>query len=201
MNMKTKLFLCVMAFISLAFSFQAQSIDALPANEDFFVIDGTNRSFAWGRHIAPDKIAIGLSDEGVYEIRNNNSIWLVNHPKRKDRQIVDITTDEQTGRLVFKYHTSAPPAPMPPVPASGETPIEIAKEEMDDPLVVGCYNPSDQSICLKNDKNPIAVIDKDGNIISPQNRTVYISVNAKTSDKVLSAFFFLFHYYPTTQLN
>ena len=94
--MKTKLFLCVV-FACFAFASQAQSTDALPANEDYFVIDGTNRSFAWGRHIAPDKIAIGLSDEGVYEIRNNNSIWLVNHPKRKDRQIIDITTDEQTG--------------------------------------------------------------------------------------------------------
>jgi len=178
--MKTKLFLFALMFLFLAFSAQAQSANDLPANEDIYVLDGTNRSFAWGRHIAPDRIAIGLADEGVFEIRNNNAIWLVDSPVMEDMQIADITMDNTTGRLLFTFHI---PAELKdhglPVDTIGG--YGLAKQEIYDKQ----YNESIATI-FQLDKNEY------GSVVSRQGK-LYATINVKTSNKVLSAFFLLYH--------
>jgi hypothetical protein len=175
---KTKILLFLLAFIfsGLPALAQSQPEDVLPKNEDIYVLDGKNHSFAWGRHIAPDKIAIGLSDEGVYEIRGN-AIWLVEYPGVEDRQTVDIINDENTGNLLFAYY----------FPSSG----------LDEQLprrIIGGYDPL-QQVIFDKEENPLANITSEGKIVSPQG-DVYVQVNVKTCDKVLSAFFFLYHYLP-----
>ena len=180
--MKTKLFLCVV-LACFAFASQAQSTDVLPPNEDIYVLDGTNRSFAWGIHVAPNKIAIGLTDEGVYEIRNNNAIWLIDSPFTEDRQVADITTDNQTGRLLFTYH-------IPEEYRFPDMPVDT----------IGGYNPANREIYDKEYNNPIASVSNDGTVVSAKDRKALVSVNAKTSDKVLSAFFVLHHCLPQKKL-
>jgi hypothetical protein len=154
---------------------QSESKDVLPPNEDIYVLDGKNHSFAWGRHIAPDKIAIGLSDEGVFEIRNDNAIWLTAFPESEDRQIADIINDGETGNLIFAYHFP-------------DMERELSR------VVIGSYDPSSQKISDKDGKL-LATITQDGNIVSPQRET-YLYVNVKNSDKRLCAFFFISHYLP-----
>jgi len=178
--MKTKLFLFALMFTCLVFSAQAQLASDLPSNEDTYVLDGINRSFAWGRHIAPDKIAIGLVDEGVFEIRNNNAIWLVDSPVMADMQIADVTMDSETGRLLFTFH--------------------IPEEFKDHGLpidTIGGYDLAKQEIYDKKYNEPIATIFQTnkkgyGDVISAKGE-LYATINVKTSNKVLSAFFLLYH--------
>ena len=178
--MRTKLFLFALMFPPLFFSAQAQLASGLLSNEYVYVLDGTNPSFAWGRHIAPDKIAIGLADEGVFEIRNNNSIWLIDSPAMEDTQIADITKNNETGRLLFTFH-------IPDEFKDHGLPIDT----------IGGYDLAKQDIYDKQYREPIANIFQTsekgyGNVVSAQGE-LYATINVKTSNKVLSAFFLLYH--------
>jgi hypothetical protein len=156
---------------------QGQPEGVAPKNEDLYVLDGTNHSFAWGRHITPLKIAIGLGDEGVFEIRNNNAIWLVELPDTKDRQIADIVKDKTTGNMIFAHHFSSNGS-------DEEAPVRI----------IGSYNVLKQTIFDERGE-PLATIAK-GEIVSLQGK-VCLHINTEAS-KELSAFFFLYHYRPLT---
>ena len=169
--MRTKLFLFALAFTCSVFSAQAQSVNELPENEEIYVLDGTNRSFVWGRHISLNKIAIGLTNEGVVELRSDNTFWIIGSPMVGDMQVAHIVNDNATGRVIFSL--------------SSDT--------------IGGFDPHKREIYDNNSKL-LATINPKGEIYSTQGK-MYVSVNPEAVDKNLAAFFLLYHYWPKQRDN
>jgi hypothetical protein len=181
--MKTYFFLPVIAaFLCSAIGAQGAPSsktlpDSIPESSRIYVLDGENTAFAWGRQIAPDKIAIGLTDEGVFELRGDTAIWLVEHPGRPDEQICSIGADILSENKLFLFG------------------IFNEHERMIHDTI-GMIDP-DSFLIFDKAGEPTATIksdDKNGTIDS-MNGITYLHVKATTNRK-LAAFFLLYHYLP-----
>jgi hypothetical protein len=172
--MKVKCFLTTVCGICLFATAGATKTDSIPENAKVYVLDGENTSFAWGRIIAPNKIAIGLTDEGVYELRGDTAIWLVEHPGRPDVQICSIGKDRFTGNILF---------------LSGmlNGPVRIIHDTI-------CMGNMDLSVIFDKSGKSTATIKPNGKIES-MSGIPYLYTNG-TIDRKLSAFFLLYHYLP-----
>jgi hypothetical protein len=138
-----------------------------------YVLDGERTSFAYGRVTAPNKIAIGLTDEGVYELYGDTAVWLVNHPDREDEPVCGIINDFMTGNKLFVLITP------------GTDPIVID--------TVCTYKPGINAI-LDKAGNHTGTIKHEGTIVSPQGKTLLL--NLQSVDELLAVFFFAYHYTP-----
>jgi hypothetical protein len=175
--MKIKCFLIAVYGIFLFLTSGATKPDSIPENAKVYVLDGENTSFAYGRQIAPNKIAIGLTDEGVYELRGDTAIWLVEHPGRPDEQICSIASDMLTGNKLFLMGI-----------------FEEHERIIHD--TAGMIEISDPDLSLIFDKagESTAIIKPNGKIESVSG-IPYLYTNG-TIDRKLSAFFLLYHYLP-----
>ena len=152
------------------------------AQESLYIKDGQNTDFAWGRQIAFDKIAIGLSDEGIYELRNDTMIWVVGHPTIEDQPLRWVRKDEQGMKNEFIAW----------YPSIFERHIESSPF-----IITGTYEVNGNRIT--NDKGEhVASILPNGEVIAPDGN-VYFRINYEKSNPVLTAFFFIFHYLPRVQ--
>jgi hypothetical protein len=174
--MKLKLFLIAVTCFCLAPFCAAQSGDALPANEEMFILGGNEPYYGYGRYLAPNQIAIGLTDEGVYELRNDSVVWLVNQPRSEDRAILTVR-DEEENELTFFLFT-------------------LPHGEVADTVAI--YDSVRGEIFRKN-FSPIASVDLSINrILSPQAEPLLL-VHFPKVNKRLAVFFFLYHYLPLKQ--
>jgi hypothetical protein len=175
-KMKLKLFLIAVSCFYLAQICPAQSDNTLPSNEEMYILDGQKNYFAFGRYVTPNQIAIGLSDEGKYELRNDTSVWLTSHPAREDILLITIREDAGSGNLLFL-----------PARFKGEVPDTIA-----------IYDPEHGEIFTK-DYRPLASVDVYANrILSPQTEPLLL-VHFPAVNKRLAVFFFLYHCLPIKQ--
>jgi hypothetical protein len=138
-----------------------------------YVLDGEHTSFAYGRVMTSNKIAIGLTREGTYELRGDTAVWLVDHPDRQDEPVCRIIDDFTTGNKLFVVVT----------PDEQMTPIDT---------LCAC-NPSAGTV-LDRAGNVTAIFQTDGTLVSPQGKTLLL--NLQSVDKLLAAFFFSCHYTP-----
>jgi hypothetical protein len=154
----------------------AQQGNGNPDNRDtplIYLLDGERTSFAYGRVMAADKIAVCLTDEGVYELRGDSAVWIVNHPGLQNELVCRIIDDFSTGYKLFV--TVAP----------GER-LTIVD-------TVCAYNPVDYTI-FDRTGNVAATIKPEGTLVSPQGKTLLL--NVQSIDRLLAAFFFAYHYSP-----
>ena len=160
----------MMGLFLLAFALQAQ---AQTDEYSVFITDGKNASFGWGRQISYDKIAVGLSDEGLYQLRDS-SIWLVSHPDREDARIAYFKQDENLDKIIFI--------------------IANAAEEHEKFFTFGAYDPITDELFDKNNEL-LGKINKSGEITAP-NGQCYLRFNFTENkpDKSLTVFFVLYHY-------
>jgi hypothetical protein len=136
-----------------------------------YVLDGEHTSFAYGRVIASNKIAIGLTREGTYELRDDMAVWLVDHPDRQDEPVCRIIDDFTTGNKLF---------------------VTVAPDEQMTPIDTLCAcNPSAGTV-LDRAGNVTGILQTDGSLVSPQGKTLLL--NLQSVDKLLAAFFFSCHY-------
>jgi hypothetical protein len=162
--------------LCFALTCRAQQENGNPDNQDtpaIYVLDGEQTSFAYGRTTTVNKIAIGLTDEGVYELRGDTAVWLVNHPARQDELVCRITNDFMTGNKLFVMV------------------MPDARLTLVDTVCV--YNPAAYTIFDKAG-NVAGTIKTDGTLVSPQGKTLLL--NLQSVDKLLAAFFFAYHYTP-----
>ncbi|MDR1595241.1 MAG: hypothetical protein LBS43_12285 [Prevotellaceae bacterium] len=173
--MKKKILLCAVICICLAPICAAQQENAA-ANEagfpETFVMDGERTSFAYGRVKAYNKIAIGLADEGVYELRGDSAVWLVNHPVRQDEIICKIAGNFTDNKLFVHV-----------IPDESRTPIDTI-----------CVYSTNSSMIFDKAGNITGTIKTDGTVASSQGKTLL--TNLHSVDKLLAAFFFVYHYTP-----
>jgi hypothetical protein len=173
LKMKTKIFLVTICCLCLTPLSRAQADPVLPPNEELFILDGEKTDFAYGRYLTPDRIAIGLSDEGVYELRGDTSIWLVEQPGSEDKLILTVRKEEETGHVLFLF----------------ALPDGTVADSF------GIYDPERNEIFDKAHE-PIASVDVFNNrILSPQAETL-LHVFLPAVDKRLAVFFFLYHCRP-----
>jgi hypothetical protein len=138
-----------------------------------YVLDGEHTSFAYGRVMASNKIAIGLTREGTYELRGDTAVWLVDHPGRQDEPVCRIIDDFTTGNKLF---------------------VTVAPDEQMTPVDTLCaYNPS-AGMVLDRAGNVTGTLQTDGTLVSPQGKALLL--NLQNIDKLLAAFFFSCHYTP-----
>ena len=167
-------------YFSILFMFMIHNNSGAQENAEMYILDGLNPSFAWGRHIASDKIAVGLSNEGIYELKNDTIIMSVDFPGRPDEPFCKISTDFLTGNKVFEIQSF-----------NGERSVTVD--------TLGMYNPVGFTILDKTGK-PRGRINPSGEIASPRNGT-YLRFNADKVDQTLMVFFFLNHFTPRNTHN
>jgi hypothetical protein len=144
---------------------------AMPDTADIYVRDGEHTSFAYGRAIAFNKIAVGLVEDGVYELRGDTAVWLVDHPFQQDKPVCRIINDFATGNKLFV------------------APYERRMRRVD---TVCVYNPGSYTICDKAGNVTGIIEPAGGRIVSPQGKTLLL--NLHRVDKLLAAFFFAHEY-------
>jgi hypothetical protein len=174
--MNKKLLSFMLAGISIASVSWAQTESKNNNVEDspaIYIFDGEKTSFAYGRVMAPDKIAIGLTDEGIYELRGDTAIWLVNHPGRQDELLCRIIDDFMTGNKLF---------------------VSTMPDEQMTPLDTLCVYNQHGFMILDKAGNITGTITSDGTIVSMQGKTLLR--NLQSVDRLLVAFFFACHYTP-----
>lgn len=138
-----------------------------------YVLDGEHISFAYGRILALNRIAVGLTREGTYELRGDTAVWLVDHPDRSDEPVCRITDDFMTGNKLF---------------------VAVAPDEQMMPLDTLCaYDPIAGTV-LDKAGNITGTVKADGTLVSPQGKALLL--NLQSVDKLLAAFFFSCHYTP-----
>jgi hypothetical protein len=174
--MKMKALFFTISYMCLASICSAQIGSEVVAGQDSpatYLLDGERTSFAYGRAIAPNKIAIGLTVEGVYELRGDSAVWLVNHPQRQDECVCIITDDVATGNKLFVMTS----------PDRRQTPVDT----------ICAYNLAANIVFDKAGKE-IGTIQYDGRLVSPKGKDLLL--NLQTVDKLMAAFFVAYHYTP-----
>ena len=161
--------------ISLLILFAVCNSVEAQENSDIYILDGTNTSFAWGRHVSFDKIAVGLGNEGVFELRGDTAVVFVDSSGKPDEQIFGISTDLMTGNKVFEIRHSL-----------GGRFVTVD--------TLGRYSPELLYVFDRNGKTR-GKIDPSGRIVSPKRKT-HIRFNPDNVDRTLIAFFFLHQYVP-----
>ena len=138
-----------------------------------YIMDGENTSFAWGRQISQNKIAIGLSEEGIYELRGS-AICLVAHPAMPDRELAHFKRDEISNNTLFILGNS--------------------DEAREDFPAFGAYNPDSDEFFNASDEL-IGRLNPSGEIVRPSG-SCFLRFNPDKNkpDKILTAFFLLYHY-------
>lgn len=170
--MKIRILVCAFICSCLAETGMAQQENGTQDVPEVFIFDGKNTSFAYGRAVAGNRIAVGLTDEGVYELRGDSAVWLVNHPDRDDEQVC-IIIDNRAGS---KFFVSV-------IPDGHNTPVDT----------VCVYNPDTYTV-FDVAGNITGNIKPDGTVASPQGHALLL--NMQSVDKLLAAFFFAYHYTP-----
>jgi hypothetical protein len=174
--MKIKTVFCAVSCICIASVCPAQEGSEVVVGQDTpatYLLDGERTSFAYGRVVTPNKIAIGLTDEGNYELRGDSAVWLVNHPQRQDERVCIITDDVATGNKLFVMTS----------PDKRQTPVDT----------ICAYNVG-AHIVFGKAGNIIGIIQSDGRLLSPQRKALLL--NLQNVDKLLVAFFVAYHYTP-----
>ena len=161
--------------MSLLFSTVVFGSASAQDNAEIYLLDGFNTSFAWGRHVSFDKIAVGLSNEGIYELRNDTIVMLVDFPGRPEERICKISTDFMSGNKVFEMQFF-----------DG---LQFVTAD-----TLGIYDPERSAVLDKTGKKR-GDVEPSGKILSPR-KNVLLSFNARNVDPTLVAFFFLYHYTP-----
>jgi hypothetical protein len=140
---------------------------------EIFVLDGEHTSFAYGRVTAANKIAVGLTDEGIYELRNDSAVWSVDNPGQQDELVCKIIDDFETGNKLF---------------------VRVMPDMYFMHADTLCaYNPAGEVI-LDKTGNFIGAVKSDGTVVSEQGKTLLM--NLQSVDRLLVAFFFACHYTP-----
>jgi hypothetical protein len=173
--MNRNFLLIVLVYVCFTSASRAQQANGNSEQDTpaIYVLDGERTSFAYGRVTAFNKIAIGLTDEGVYVLRGDTAVWLVNHPARQDELVCRINNDFMTGNKLFVMV----------MPDARMTPVDT----------VCAFNPAAYMIFDKAG-NVAGTIKSDGTLVSPQGKTLLL--NLQSVDKLLAAFFFAYHYTP-----
>jgi hypothetical protein len=160
------------------FVFSLFSLSVLTqAYSQTYILDGKNTSFAYGRISDTNTIALGLSNEGVFELRGDTTIWFIPSNSATGQQVCKIVNDMFTGATLFlmgDYNTS-----------------ELIRD------TIGIYDNGLSSIKYKTGLTAAIIKPLSGSecsIESPGgNKYLYIKdINA--FDKKLIAFFVLHHY-------
>jgi hypothetical protein len=152
---------------------EPDSIEVTPP-EVQYVLDGQNTSFAWGRQLAPTKIAVGLTDEGVYELRGDSAIWFVDYPDREDMPLCNIATDPVSGNIFFLLDRP-------------QGPVRIIYDTL------GITN-HDGSLLMDKTGKPMAKLNANEHLESMTG--IPYLLTAPTLDRKLLAFFLWYHYLP-----
>jgi hypothetical protein len=174
--MKLKLFLIAASCFYFAPFCPAQSDDTLPPNEELYILDGNKTYFAFGRYLIPNQIAIGLTEEGVYELRNDTAVWLTSRPEGEDLFLITIREERESGNLFFL--------------------VALPDGEVADPI--GIYNPIRDEI-FNNALEPVASVDILNNRILSRQAEPLLLVHFPKVNKRLAVFFFLYHCLPLKQ--
>jgi hypothetical protein len=172
MNIKTVF--CAVSCICIASVCPAQEGSEVVVEQDTpatYLLDGERTSFAYGRVVAPNKIAIGLTDEGIYELRGDSAVWLVKRPQQQDERLCIITDDVATGNKLFVIT----------IPDKLQTPVDT----------VCAYNADTYTIFDKAG-NIIGIIQSDGRLLSSQGKALLLDLHSV--DKLMVAFFVAYHY-------
>ncbi|MDR2057996.1 MAG: hypothetical protein LBP83_06910 [Dysgonamonadaceae bacterium] len=174
--MKLKLFLITASCLCLAHLSRAQLDDRLPTNEEMYILDGQKNYFAYGRYLTPNQIAIGLSDEGVYELRNDTAVWLISHPVIEETLLVTVREEEETGNLFFLFTL--------PNGTVADT--------------IGIYD-SERNEIFDKVFEPLASVDISNNCILSRQAETLLLVYFPAVNRRLAVFFFLHHCLPIKQ--
>jgi hypothetical protein len=153
--------------------------DSIPEFSEIYVLDGENTSFAYGRITAPNKIAIGLTDEGVFELRGDTAIWFVPSHSTSGQQVCKITNDMLFGNTVFLMGDFNNAASIPDTIGMYDNNLSIIK-----------YKTGATAAIIKSLLNSECSIESTVGV-----KYLYLKeINA--FDKKLIAFFLLHHYLP-----